>query len=144
MTGAESSVEIENLTGNAFGVGSAFGIATGTVQNGQDAELSFNGTLVTRDSNSFLIDGIQYELHAESNQAANFSIQQDIDGTIDKIKTFITNYNELIEELNGKIYEEVYSEYEPLTSNQRSSMSETDLENWEEKGKSGLLTGTEI
>lgn len=138
-TGSESTVDIANITGNAFSaVGSAFGIAVGTV-NGQDAVLSIEGINVERSVNTFTIDGITYSLKNESAEPVSFSIDRDIEETIDKIKEFIDGYNELVGTLQSKIEEDVYRSYPPLTDEQRDSLSESDAEKWDEKAKSGLL-----
>lgn len=139
-TGSESSIEIVNIKGNAFSAtDSAFGISEGTV-NGQDAILSINNFEVVRSSNTFTIDGITYSLQGESDTPVKFSIERDIDATVDKISKFINAYNELISELQGKLDEDEYSRtYPPLTDEQRDQLSEEEAKKWDEKSKSGLL-----
>ena len=70
--GSASKVEIKNLTGNAFAAEkSAFGIAQGT-KNGENAELMINNVSVSKDSNTFTIDGITYSLKAKSSSSYPF------------------------------------------------------------------------
>ncbi len=138
-TGSESAVKIVNITGNAFETGnSAFGIEEGTT-HGQDAELYIDETKVVQSTNTFTIDGITYSLKNESNTAISFSVQRDIDGIVDGISNFIDSYITLITTLHGKIGEDVFSDYEPLTDAQEEQMSESQIEKWEAKAKSGLL-----
>jgi len=138
-TGSGSTIEIQNLAGNAFAaVDSAFGISEGTV-NGQDAMLSIEGIAVVRSSNTFTIDGISYTLKDESAAPISFNVERDIDSTFMKIKNFIDSYNELISNLQEKIEEPVYRDYPPLTDEQRGVLTETQMNKWDELSKSGLL-----
>ncbi|MBP1757734.1 MAG: fliD [Firmicutes bacterium] len=138
-TGQASAVTLENVTGNAFGTGSAFGIETGTVQNGQDALLSINGVSVTRSSNQFTIDSIAYSLTATSTSAARFVLNRDIEPAVSRVKAFVTAYNSLVSTLYDKINEAVNSDYAPLTDAQKADMSDSDISKWEAKAKSGLF-----
>ena len=139
ITGSESEINLVNITGNAFSAtDSAFGIAEGTV-NGQDAIMSIEGIEVVRSTNSFTIDGISYSLKDESATSITFNLDRDVDDTIEKIVSFIGAYNELISSLQSKLEEDVHRGYPPLTDEQRSSLSETEIEKWDELSKSGLL-----
>jgi flagellar hook-associated protein 2 len=138
--GAESSVTIENLSGNAFGANGAFGIGTGTVSNGKNAVLSIEGVLLEQDSNTFSIDGITYTLNGTSQEAIEFRVEQDVSKTVESIKSFVDAYNELVENIKGKLTEKDYSkEYAPLTEAQKEEMSDDQIEAWEKKAKSGIL-----
>lgn len=154
--GAESRVSIVNHTGNAFGEESAFGIGTGSTDQegfgtqGNDAVLSIDGVEITRNSNTFTIDGIEYNLKAKTSvqpeggkvdsPAIRFSISRDVSSTVDKVKQFISAYNELTDKLNGKLSEKDMSKkYAPLTPEQEDELSESQIENWNTKAKSGLL-----
>jgi flagellar hook-associated protein 2 len=137
-TGSSSKVEIENLTGNAFAeTDAAFGI-TGS-DTGDDAKLLIENREVVQSSNTFTIDGITYTLNDESDTEISFNVQQDVDSTVDKITDFIGMYNSLITSLQDKIDEKTYRTYTPLTDAQKDEMSDAEIEQWEEKAKSGLL-----
>jgi flagellar hook-associated protein 2 len=138
VTGATSSVKIENGLGNFFGLSSAAGIEGGE-KFGTNAVLQIEGVDVEKSSNSFTIDGINYTLKSESATAINFDVTRDVDATVNKIVGFIDAYNELITSLQGKLQEEVYSVYEPLTDAEREKLTEKQAEQWDEKAKSGLL-----
>lgn len=144
--GADSTVKIQNISGNAFGENSAFGIGEGTAgigdfgTAGQDAKLTIEGISVTRDSNTFSIDGITYTLKDTTDESIKFSVSRDTSGTVEKVKTFVTAYNELMDKLNAKLSEKDYSgDYPPLTQEQEDEMSEDEINSWNEKAKSGLL-----
>ncbi|MDD5016664.1 MAG: flagellar filament capping protein FliD [Eubacteriales bacterium] len=138
-TGSESTVEIVNISGNAFSAtDSAFGIAEGTY-TGQDAILSIEGIEVIRSSNTFTIDGITYTLQDESDTSISFTISQDINSTVEKVVSFVETYNELVAKLESLLDEKVYRDYDPLTDAQKEEMTEKEIELWEGYAKSGLL-----
>ena len=71
--------------------------------------------------------------------SVSFTVARDIEPALKKIQSFVTIYNDLVDFAQGKLSEDVNRDYAPLTAEQRESMSETDIELWEEKAKSGLL-----
>ncbi|MFF2752178.1 flagellar filament capping protein FliD [Psychrobacillus sp. NPDC058041] len=68
----------------------------------------------------------------------------DIDFMVDKVKEFVTKYNELIAGMNDQLKEKVYRDFPPLTDEQRKDMSESEQKLWDEKAKSGLLRSDSI
>lgn len=139
VTGAASSINITNTTGNAFGAGSAFGIAAGDYTNGQDAMLTINGYTVTRSENNFTIDGINYTLKAPTATAVDFTVERDVDTVVDRIKNFVSQYNDLIDKLQSAVKETADNDYYPLTAKEKGDMSEDEIATWETKAKAGLL-----
>ncbi|MFF2889985.1 flagellar filament capping protein FliD [Paenibacillus sp. NPDC057967] len=65
--------------------------------------------------------------------------KQTEDSMVAKIKNFVDKYNDTVSNLNEKLGETVNRGFLPLTSDEKSAMNETDIKNWEEKAKSGLL-----
>lgn len=63
----------------------------------------------------------------------------DEDKIVENVKKFVEDYNKMLDSLNDKIYEEAYKDYQPLTTEEKSAMSEEEIKKWEEKAKSGLL-----
>lgn len=134
MSDTKGSV-LTALFGNAGGT-----IETVTVEEGQNAKLSINGTSVERNNNSFEYDGLQIDLQAESTSAINITTTRDTDKIYKGIKSFVDDYNALIEKLNGVIDEEAKcKDYPPLTDAQKKEMSESEIELWEKKAKTGIL-----
>ncbi|MER2010377.1 MAG: flagellar filament capping protein FliD [Psychrobacillus sp.] len=62
----------------------------------------------------------------------------------DRIKEFVTTYNEMLDTLNNLLKEKKYRDYAPLTTEQREDMSENEQKLWDEKSKSGLLRGDSL
>ncbi|OEH92207.1 flagellar filament capping protein FliD [Bacillus solimangrovi] len=114
--------------------------------NGENARLIINGIETEKASNNFQIDGIEYTLKSEfsSGQAITVDAKTDVDAMFDKIIEFMDKYNQLIDKMQGKVEEELYRDYKPLTDEERESLSEKQIEQWEEKSKSGLLRNDSI
>ncbi|UQW98056.1 flagellar filament capping protein FliD [Rummeliibacillus sp. G93] len=120
------------------------------VENGQNAIYKINGIEMESQSNQVSINGYSITLKqtfAEDPNNANavtVTSTTDTDAMVDKMKDFITLYNDLMTSLNDKIGEAKYKDYAPLTDAQRSQMTEDQIKKWEEKAKSGLLRNDSI
>ena len=79
-----------------------------------------------------------YTLNSTGN-AANISVNQDTDSIMEKVKSFVTDYNKLLASLYEKYDEKPNSDYKPLTQSQKDQMKDEQIEKWEEKAKAGLL-----
>jgi flagellar hook-associated protein 2 len=98
-------------------------------------------------TNTFTIDGITYTLKNTTPTGMvpiTITVTQDVDKAYNAIKNFVDKYNELIDKINGKLNEERFRDYLPLTDAQKKEMSEKEIELWEQKAKSGLLRGDSI
>lgn len=112
----------------------------------QNAKFTINGLETERTSNTFTIDGTTFTLH-ETFSAGNdvtINITKDVDGVVESVKEFIEKYNEMIELVNGKLTEERYRSYTPLSEEQKSAMKDKEIELWEERARSGLLRNDPI
>ena len=113
---------------------------------GQDALVNYDGAELTIKDNSFSADGATYQLKGVSNSDVVVTIGVDGDKVVENVKTFIESYNKLIAKINTELKEERYkvpgstrNYFEPLTDEQRESMSDEEVKIWEEKARSGLL-----
>lgn len=111
---------------------------------GEDAEVIIDGQKLTRSTNTYTIEGVTHTLLQESAEVQNVSITHDIDDVFDTIVQFVNDYNNLIEMINNKLDEEYDSDYPPLTEDQKSEMSEDEIETWEEQATVGLLSNDPI
>lgn len=154
-SGAEISLDDRDATAEAAtqtfmnNLGFTFGGTTGKTlvadQNGQDATVKVNGYEMKKSSNTFTINGIEYTAKAVTNSGpVSVSSSTDVDSILDSIVQFVNKYNEVIEKINGKISEERYRDYQPLTDEQKKEMEDKTIELWEEKAKSGLLKNDSI
>ncbi|KPB05643.1 flagellar filament capping protein FliD [Bacillus sp. CHD6a] len=112
---------------------------------GTPAIVTINGVVTERNSNTFSINGVTFTLKEDMpGQTAVINVANDTDKTFDAIKNYITKYNELLEKINEKTGEPVYRDYKPLSEEEKESLSEKQIEQWEEKAKSGLLRNDSI
>ncbi|MFE7060628.1 flagellar hook-associated protein 2 [Sutcliffiella sp. NPDC057660] len=115
-----------------------------TEQTGQSATLDINGISTTRKSNTFSINGVTITLKEDMSETATITVNNDTDKTFGAIKNYIEKYNELITKISEKTSQAVYRDFKPLTDEERESLSEKQIEQWEEKAKSGLLKNDSI
>lgn len=97
---------------------------------GQDAVISINGSNdIKQKSNTFTINGVQLTLLAETgtNGTSKISNQSDPDNSIKTIKSFIEDYNSLLGLFNKKVNEAKYSDFTPLTDEQKKEMKESEI-----------------
>lgn len=137
-TGVENAftVEADDATLTALGLDLADGEA-GKI-DASDASLVYNGVEYTQATNSFNINGLTMDVSSVGGEQA-FSVDTDVDGIYDKVKSFVKEYNTLISEMN-KLYDASSSRgYEPLTSDEKDAMTDEDIKNWEDKIKGSLL-----
>lgn len=131
-------------------VQSAHDISTNTTYNtdakkidGTDAEITLNGIKYTGSSNSFSINGLNIEAQAVTGDgdanAISITTKTDTQGMYDKIKEFLSQYNSIINEITSLYNADSAKGYEPLTDDEKSAMSDKEVEKWEEKIKSSLL-----
>lgn len=109
--------------------------------HGQDAEIKLNGATFTSKSNSFSVNGLTIEALATTSDGEVLTVTTSTDnqGIYDKIKDFLSDYNDLINSMTKSYNAESASDYEPLTDDEKDKMSETEIEKWETKGKSAVL-----
>jgi len=108
-----------------------------TADPGKDAQFNLDGADLTQSSNSFTISGVTYQLKAEG--SANIVVSSDNDKAIANVKTFIDSYNATLEKINSELKEEKYSDFMPLTSEQKKDMKDSEITEWEKRAKSGML-----
>lgn len=110
-----------------------------TYNPGQNADFTFNGLRTERSTNSFQINGFEITLKEVTTGEVSFSSAPDTDSVFDSVKKFVDDYNKLIDELNAKIREPKYRDFQPLSDEQKKDMKEKEIELWDEKAMSGTL-----
>nr|MCR5452657.1 flagellar filament capping protein FliD [Lachnospiraceae bacterium] len=125
-------------------------IASGTGYNsgaakidGSDAVIKLGGIEYTSSSNSFSINGLSIQALQETGDgdenAITINTQTDTQGLYDKVKDFISTYNDIINELTELYNASSSKGYEPLTDDEKAEMSDKQIEQWETKIKDSLL-----
>lgn len=124
-----------------------------TYNEGSNAKFTINGLATERASNTFTMNGVTFTLNKEtflgydgvtneeiySNEASSVNIKTDTDTIMKNITDFVTKYNELLDKVNGKLTEQRYKDFNPLSDDERASLSDKEIERWEEKAMSGML-----
>mgnify|MGYP001092664832 CR=1 FL=1 len=111
---------------------------------GSNAKVEYNGLEITRPSNTFTINGVEFTAKKVTTEAVTFSSTPDVDGILDTITQFVNKYNELVEKIRTKTTETKYRDYQPLTDAQKKDMSEDEIEKWDKLAKSGTLKNDSI
>ena len=118
-------------------------LVAGTEYQGQNALLNFDGAEgIEQSSNQFTINGIDFSLKGKGKFTT--TVETDVDAVYEKIEKFVEEYNTLVDKTNKLLTEKKYRNYQPLTSEQKKEMEESDIKLWEEKAKSGLLRSDDI
>jgi flagellar hook-associated protein 2 len=126
-----------------------FGTGSQVTTNGANAKFTINGLETERTSNTFEMNGVTFTLKQTFNNdpiaanntdpAISVNINNDSTKVFENIVKFVDKYNELIDKVQKKTSETYYKDYQPLTDEQRETLSDKQQEQWEEKSKSGLL-----
>lgn len=148
MLGLDGGFEnFEDVAGTSF-----------TKMNGQDAMIVLDGVFYTNSSNDFSINGLNITAQGVTNpevdtsapnfdpnkltqldNAVSITTNTDSQGLYDTIKNFLTEYNNIINEIT-KLYNADSSRgYDPLTDEEKDAMSDTEISKWETKIKDSLL-----
>ena len=113
--------------------------AKGTKVDGRDAEIMLNGAKFTSASNTFLVNGLTITAQEETVNDVTITTTEDSDGIYDMIKNFFSEYNKLINEMDSLYNAESSKGYDPLTSEEKKELSDTEVEEWEKKIKDSIL-----
>lgn len=123
--------------------------------DGRDAVISLNGVKYTNTSNEFSINGLNISVAGvtddvtdpenvdlstlDESSAITITTTTDTQGIYDKVKDFLTEYNNIINEITKLYNADSAGSYEPLTDDEKDKMSDTEIEKWETKIKDSLL-----
>ena len=141
--GSLSALGLGEIDGSAMSNDATGGMVVIAANN---AEIVLDGATMTETSNNFTVNGITFNLsdttlneETGKHEPVQITVGKDGDSTYELIKEALTEYNKLIEEMN-KLYDADSARgYDPLTDEQKEAMTETDIENWENKIKGSLL-----
>jgi flagellar hook-associated protein 2 len=134
LTNTDSTTRTETLTGT-----------TSNSLSGTTGKIKVDGVEYTTTDNKVTVNGVTYtalDTTKDSTGAvknATVSVTQNTEDIIDKVKSFVEDYNKLLSSLYEKYDEKPNSDYKPLTQTQKDAMKEEQIEKWEEKAKKGLL-----
>ena len=113
---------------------------------GENAVMYLNGARYESTTNTFQINGTTYTATGLSDKNADGSFKElsittmdDYDGIYDTIRDFFNQYNSLINEMDKLYNAESSKGYEPLLSEEKEALTDSEVEEWEKKIKESLL-----
>ena len=110
---------------------------------GQDAKIYLNDVEYTSTSNSFTVNGLSITALAKTgtkdDDGITITTSNDVQGLYDKVKDFLSQYNEVINDIYAQYNASSARGYEPLSDEEKEAMSDKQVEKWEEKIKASLL-----
>jgi flagellar hook-associated protein 2 len=118
-----------------------------TIATGKDAIVAITApgqsiaVTTTQSSNQFTVNDVSFNLTGvnAANETSNVSVLSSSDTVISNMKKFIEDYNTIVSTINTKLTEKKNNNYAPLTDEQKTSMSESQVTAWEAKAKVGIL-----
>lgn len=108
---------------------------------GEDSMIELNGATFTSNTNNYEINGLTIQAMelSKNDKTATITTGTDVDGIYDMIKGFFKSYNELIIGMDKAYNAASSGDYQPLTDDEKSEMSDKEVEKWEAKIKDALL-----
>ncbi len=105
----------------------------------QDAVIELNGAEFTSDTNAFSINGLTINAVGVTEEEITIVTSTDYDGIYNTIKDFIEEYNDIINEVNKKYNADSARKYDVLSDEEKESMTDEQIEKWENTIKDSLL-----
>jgi flagellar hook-associated protein 2 len=118
------------------------GIGTkATMIDASDAIIKLNNAEFTSNTNTFSINGLTINVTdtTADGETLTISTDTDYDGIYDMIKDFVSEYNEIINDIYQKYNADSARKYSMLTDDEKEAMTDDEIEEWEDKIKSALL-----
>lgn len=154
----ESKTEGEAITfsGNGGDLFTKFNLDSADAHQvvAQGSKIVVDGVTHEESTNTIKVDGMTLTLNsttAKDDGAGNIiydtvkiGLTTNVDGIVDSVKKFVEEYNKIVKSLNDQVKEKRprttdKEYYLPLTEDEESAMSESQVEAWNKKAKSGLL-----
>lgn len=112
-----------------------------SVLGAADGEITFNGATLTGSSNTYSVNGLSFTANSVTSdgETINLTVTKDVDSAYSMVKTFVSDFNTLLQEMNDLYYADSARSYDVLTDDERDSMTDEQIEKWETKIKDALL-----
>lgn len=106
---------------------------------GAEGEVAYNNIVVKTKSNQFELNGVKFNVIDKGDFIV--TVTDNADDIVDKVKSFVENYNKIIDKAGSLLNEKQNKSYKPLTDEQREAMSDKEVELWDKRAKSGIIKG---
>lgn len=132
---------LDNITFDADGKAVVGEDSEVSLISASDAIVKYNDAEFTSSSNNLTINGLTLNLKDETapDEEIKITVSGNTEAVYNTIKDFIKTYNELLSELNKAYYADSARGFDPLTDEQKASMTEEQIKKWEDKIKDALL-----
>ncbi len=107
--------------------------------DGSDAVIKLNGATFKSATNTFSINGLTITAKEKTTSAISLVTDTDYDEIYDNVKSFLKEYNSLVNEMDKLYNAKSAKGYDPLTSEEKDAMTDDEIEKWETKIKDSLL-----
>ena len=138
-TGTENGFELKSKNADGDKALLALGLAMNNWSAASDAKIKLNGAEYTSSTNEFAVNGLSDTALAKTSGEISVTVATDSEGIYEQVKDLLSQYNSLINEMNKLYNADSAKGYEPLTDDEKDSMSDTEVEKWEAKVKDSLL-----
>ena len=157
VTDADGGGNLANIIkSEKIGEGSNYSITSG---KDLKMNVTLNGTKtdITRSANDFTLDGLTLQVSdtfnynpathqaADASQKVTFSSENNTDDLNKNVVDFVNSYNKIIKEVYTQVSQtperndDHKVKYQPLTDDQKKTMTDDEIKDWNTKAKKGLL-----
>ncbi len=145
--GSAETIEFgKNADGTENRILKELGLLDADVTTGQNAIFELNGVEIYHNANSYTTDNTTFKFTDDmtTGEVYEVNVSKSYDDIKQNIKDFITDYNQLIDDIYGHIgtapaRDEKNNLYEPLTDAQKEEMDDKEIEKWETAAKKGVI-----
>ena len=145
--GSAETIEFgKNADGTENRILKELGLLDADVTAGQNAIFELNGVEVYHNSNTYTTDNTTFKFTDDmtTGEVYEVNVSKSYDDIKQNIKDFITDYNQLIDDIYGHIgtapvRDNKNNLYEPLTDAQKEEMDDKEIEKWETAAKKGVI-----
>ncbi|MFA9464534.1 MAG: flagellar filament capping protein FliD [Velocimicrobium sp.] len=112
-----------------------------TLVTAKDAKFTLDGAQMEETSNNFTVNNITFDLKGTTTPGnpLKVTIENDMDSVYNMVKSFVKEFNSVLDKMNDLYYAGTAKGYTPLTSEQKDAMTDDEVEKWETKIKDSLL-----
>lgn len=148
-SGADFDFELTADSSNAL---TTLGLdaASATKVDAADAIVVYNGATFQQSSNNFSLNGLNFTVNdvtVTKDDAGNIikdnpihlTVSTDTDTIYNAVKDFIKEYNSLVKEMNTLYNADSAKDYKMLSDDDKESMTDDEVKEWENKIKASLL-----
>lgn len=137
-----NSMQLLSLT-SVYDPSNALGMpaysSTQSAQVAQDATYSINGVDEVSSTNSPKFNGLTLNLQGTSSSPVSIGVTPDTSSVVKSVESFVKQYNQTLQLMQGLYNEKRDPSYQPLTQQQASQMTQTQIDQWNQKAQTGVL-----